>query len=139
MARFTLDIEDDYPYILLGINTSLKSYRLAWNLNKVLGIDLKRKATVEAGISGREKADFTFFSTFVTRENAQYRLIENRSGVQLFIPEHPRADFLLVVDQSPETEKDSLIKGLRSIPFISTAFAIDIDGLKSRQNLLLTI
>lgn len=138
MSRFTLDLEVDYPYILLGINTSLKGYRLAWNLNTALGIDLQRAPSLEAYVAKNEREDFIFFSTFVEDQKIHYRLVENRTGAHLFIPEHPRADYLLLVDTSPELQAEVLIAGIRQINTVSAVFEIDIQRLKSKQNLLLT-
>lgn len=138
MTKFTLDIVEEYPYFVVGINTSMKSYRTAWALNRALDINLKREEMLEVKGPNKEVSRFTFFSTFVPSLNVHYRLVENRSGGHFFIPEYPRADYLLVVDHSPEIEGVQLVKTVRNIKLVSTAFDINVESLKSRHNILLT-
>lgn len=138
MTKFTLDIVEDYPYFVVGINTPMKGYRTAWALNRALDVNLKRVEMLEVKASNKEVSRFTFFSTFVESLNVHYRLVENRSGGSLFIPEYPRADYLLVVDHSPEIDGPQLVKTVRNINLVSTAFEIDVEALKSRHNILLT-
>lgn len=139
MAKFTLDIVDEYPYTLLGINTSLKGYRLAWNLNKDMDIRLQREEPLEAVNKLKEKVTFSFFTFFDESRNAMHRLVENRSGGNVFIPEQPRCDYLLIVDRSPEWGAGEILKIIRGITSVSMAFEIQIESLKSKQNILLTV
>jgi len=139
MARFTLDIVDEYPYTLMGINTSLKGYRLAWNLNKKMSIGLRREDPLESVNKLKEKVSFAFFTGFDESQNKVYRLVENRSGGNLFIPEQPRCDYLLIADRSEEGGTGDLLKIIRGINSVSVAFEIEIESLKSKQNILLTV
>lgn len=139
MTKFNLDVIDEYPYIMLGINTSLKSYRMAWNINKTLGIALKKLNPIAIANANKEVISFTMFNTFVPHHNAQYRLVENRNAGNLFIPEQPRSDYFLLVDESPEVDVESLVKKVRDIKSVSMAYIVDIDSLKSKQNIFLTL
>lgn len=138
MAKFTLEIEDDYPYSVMGINTSLKGYRLAWNLNRLLDIRLERQEPILLLNRARDKVPHTCFSCFDDERNLKFRLIENRSEGNYFIPEQRRCDFLLIIDVSDSSNLNEWLSVLRSVKGVSMAFAIDIDTLKSKQNLLLT-
>lgn len=139
MAKFTLDIKDEYPYTLLGINTSLKGYRLAWNLNKNLDLRLQREDPLDSVNKLKERVTFSFFTFIDQDRNAAYRLVENRSGGNLFIPEQPRCDYLLIVDHASEMGINEMLKIIRGISSVSMAFEIQIDSLKSKQNILLTV
>ncbi|MCA1751709.1 MAG: IPExxxVDY family protein [Cryomorphaceae bacterium] len=139
MAKFTLDITDEYPYTLLGINTSLKGYRLAWNLNRNLNLRLQREDPIEAFNKLKEKVNFSFYSFIEENRNTVYRLIENRSGGNFFIPEQPRCDYLLIIDRPSEQGSNEMLKIIRGISSVSMAFEIQIESLKSKQNILLTI
>ncbi len=138
MAKFTLEIEDEYPYSVTGINTSLKGYRLAWNLNRLLDIHLERQEPIELVNKQKDRVPYSCFTCFDEERNRKFRLIENRIGGNLFIPEQQRSDFLFVVDLEEGESANEWVTVLRSIKGVSMAFDIEIDTLKSKQNLLLT-
>ncbi len=138
MAKFTLHVGDDYPFTLWGINTTLKGYRFAWNINKLLELHMVREEPLTVVDSGKEKLQFGYFSAFEAMQNVHYRLIENRSGARYFLPEQPKADYLFTVDHSPLVDAGHIGATLRSIKGVSAIFIIDIKTLKSKQNLLLT-
>lgn len=138
MAKFTLGLVDDYSFNLLGINTSLRGYRVAWNLNKALHINLSRNDVVEALTSSGEKAQFNLYTCHCESDGALFSLIENRSGSNLFLPELPRADFLLRIDDTPTLDWEAIVSDVRAVQGISAVFPIEVAHLKSKQNLLLT-
>jgi hypothetical protein len=123
----------------LGINTSLKGYRVAWNLNRNLGLRLQREDPLESLNRRKEKVNFALFTFFDENRNAKHRLVENRSGGNLFIPEQPRCDYLMITDRSQDWRADKILKLIRGISSVSLAFEIQIDSLKSKQNILLTV
>ncbi len=138
MGRLVLDIVEEYPYFLFGISASTRDYRLCWNLNKALGVALKRMPHVELFRKGGDRAEHSLYTFYSEAELAKYRLIENRSGNSLLLPDAPKADFLLMIDQSPAIDPEKILQVIRSIRSVLLAFEIEIDNLKTKQNLLLT-
>lgn len=138
MAKFTLSIEQDYPYYLYGISSSLRGYRLAWNLNKAMGMRLERGQPLELSNKRREKVRYGCYTWLNEEWMASYRLIQNRMGGNVFIPEHPRADYLFLVDETPGIHPEDMLKAIKQIDAIAMAFSIPIETLKSKENLLLT-
>lgn len=138
MARLTLEIEEEYPYFLFGINASTSDYRVCWSLNKALGISLKREASVELFRKGLDNSEHSYFSFQSEAQLATYRLIQNRTGNSIFLSELPKVDYLLLIDQTPAIEPDIMVKQIREIRQVLMAYAVDIESLKNKQNLLLT-
>ncbi len=137
MAKMTLELEEDYSYEVIGLVCSSKSHRLCWTLNRLLGIELKRERDLE--IIGREKtARFHSFFSFLD-ENLllKYRLVENKRGGSLFLPEVDTADYLLIMDKIDELNPNELIPKIRKSNIILLSFMIELDSLKSKQNILL--
>lgn len=136
MAKLTLEIEEDYDFELIGICSHVKDYRLSWEINKVLGFDLVKDENLELTFRG-EKQNFSFFS-FLDDENlTEYYLINNRSESGILIPEEKKADyFLLIKGVLRGGEKESLISEIGSIKNVLTTYDIEVEELKSKNNLL---
>ncbi len=71
-------------------------------------------------------------------EQVKYRLVQNKTINGFVLPETSKADYLLIVDQSPEIDPDEFIRKIRKSKQVLMAFPVEIDKLKSKQNILLT-
>lgn len=150
------DLEEDF-FALFAIHTELEEYKLAYNLNRYLGLHLKRC---------NKDLDFNYlhasFSIFDWRDDKQdinWVLISNKcqseiprtvsSGTLSFedtetetittflIPEQKKSDYILKVEgiEEESTEMDVLRK-IQQIPAIQTCYTLEIDKLKSIKNLI---
>jgi len=137
MAKLTLEIEDEYAFAAFGIVSTSRSHRLCWMINKSLSLELKRSADIQIFSKSKASRHHAFFSFFDENLQVRYRLIENKKGVSLFLPEIKNADFLLIIDLSDEVEGNSIIEKLRATGSVLMAFEIDLDLLKLKQNILL--
>ena len=67
-------------------------------------------------------------------------LFDNENAVSvsnLFINDLPKVDYLLkVYDEGNAFAKAKLIASIKSIPQVVTAYNVDIDQLKTKQNLI---
>lgn len=138
MPRLTLDIIDEYPYIIYGICSSESDYRLCWGLNKELGIALKMDKHLEVFTKKGELSIHSLYSFTSDYEQVKYRLVQNKTINGFVLPETSKADYLLIVDQSPEIDPDEFIRKIRKSKQVLMAFPVEIDKLKSKQNILLT-
>lgn len=137
MAKFTLSIDEEYPYYLIGINASAKDYRICWSINMALNISLKRENSVQ--IHGKSK-DIVDHSQFVYTDedrNIKYRLIENKRGISRFLAEVQQADYLLIIDESESVDTKAILQKIREIRQVLLTFQIDVEELKNKQNLML--
>lgn len=138
MAKFILSFEEDYPYLVFGITSTTKDYRMCWSLNKALNISLKRENALD--IYSKDKG-IIGHSCFVYEDevySAKYRLVENKHAHSRFLPEVVQADYLLIVDETEKVDKTEILRKIKSIRQVLLAFNIDIDTLKNKQNLMLT-
>ena len=103
MSKFTLNIEEDYDFSLIGISCHAKDYRLCYELNKTLEIDLVRGEDLDID-SKNSKANYALFE-FVDEENfMDYYLISNRSSKGFLIPEQKSTDFFLLLKGASNDE-----------------------------------
>ena len=145
-------VSDDYE--LIAIHSSLDDYKLAYMLNKELGIQLsKNLAYVEIAIPEGKSA----FSNYIfddEKNDVVWTLIENKTTIinsnkqttSLFeqvditvflLPEFKKADYLIKIENIDYGfDSESIIEKIQEIKNVTTAYAIDITNLKSKNNLI---
>jgi hypothetical protein len=139
MKKTKLIIEYEYDFELLGVITVVKGYKLAWEINRVLHIELVKQPDLAVGFRNNEEKTFTFFSY----EGAHNRLklfknkaSENEPGKYFLIPEFPHFDFIILAAMNELCTPQQLISSLKSIPAIQLVSAIPLEGLKSKSNFI---
>ena len=139
MGKHTLEIEYDYDFVLIGISSHEKDYRICWAINNKLGLDLVKTEPLE--IKDKKQDELSHFSLFIFEqpdEFKEYFVIANRSEKGLLIPEQKQVDYFFII--RGEDDDDVIIekiKQIKEINLVQTAFRIDVNGLKSKQNLIL--
>ena len=145
-------VSDDYE--LIAVHSSLDDYKLAYMLNKELGIQLsKNLAYVEIAIPEGKSA----FSNYIfddKKNDIVWTLIENKTTIinsnkqttSLFeqvditvflLPEFKKADYLIKIENIDYGfDSESIIEKIQEIKNVTTAYAIDITNLKSKNNLI---
>lgn len=161
MGKHTLEIQYDYDFVLIGISSHEKDYRLCWALNNKFGLELIKVDPLE--IKGKKQETPSFFSLF-TFDNPdsflEYTVVANLSesksgsvketdlfGSQIkahshnenefLIPEHKQLNYFFVVKgEVEETTVQTMVKQLKEIDIVLTAVPIDVTQLKSKHNLV---
>lgn len=136
MSKFTLNIEDDYDFNLIGISCHAKDYRLCFELNKTFEIDLTRTDDLDIDLK-KSKANYALFE-YIDEENfLDYYLISNRSKNGFLIPEYKSTDFFIMLKGASNDDIiDNMITKILEIDLVLTSFQIDVESLKSKQNLI---
>jgi hypothetical protein len=137
MAKFTLDIEYDYDFSLIGLSCHARDYKLCWSINKHLGFDFSCQDNLRL-ITKVSSVEFSHYAYEDSDAHLSFSLISNRGIGGLLIPEQKQTDFFLKISGvMPLNKIEKLIIQLKELDCVITAFPIDIDKLKSKQNLLL--
>ena len=145
-------VSDDYE--LIAVHSSLDDYKLAYMLNKELGVQLsKNLAYVEIAIPEGKSA----FSNYIfddEKNDVVWTLIENKTTIinsnkqttSLFeqvditvflLPEFKKADYLIKIENIDYGfDSESIIEKIQGIKNVTTAYTIDITNLKSKNNLI---
>lgn len=141
MAKSKLIIEYDYNFSLFGLITVAKDYRLAWLINRTLDLHLVKEQDIEIDFVNKEKLVISNY--LYETEHSQLRLLKNRSeertsDIQNYlIPELNRFDYFIIKScEIQDVEDNELINRLLNIREIQFATTLDIDKLKSKDNLL---
>lgn len=160
MAIHKLQIDDfiSVDYRIIAIHSTLEDYRLAYFINKKLVISLE-KSKNDIGIQIPEgKSQFTRFVYEDVQRELLWNLILNKTKVAIrqtkatslfeeteldittnifLLPELKKVDYILKIENTDNLfNLDPLIEDLLTINQITTAYKIDQNLLKSKNNLI---
>ncbi len=157
MAKHTLEIEFDYDFVLIGISSHEKDYRLCWTVNNALNLQLTKQESLE--IKGRKQTTPSFFSFFLFEKQDEfidYAIIANLSESktveqttntlfdalddsdnEYLIPEQKQMNYFFLIRGEIENEEvNEIIQQIKEIENVQTAVRIDVKSLRSKQNLI---
>jgi len=136
--KYTLELDDDLEFDLVGICSHHSDYRLAWGINQGLGLHLAkcdepycitdRKGNVISSHSMYEYADDS--------DRLVYYLIKNKHQGKYLIPEKPGIDFFLFLCDNWAIEIPELVVGLKEVNSILGVYPFDPDEIASVENIV---
>ena len=142
-SKKKLLIEYEFDFDLYGMITSMKGYKLAWLINQKTGIHLIKQEDLVFEFITSEKLSVSNF--LYSTEHSMIRLVKNKaftdaSDNQLYlIPELNRFDYLLLLNgTNKDYSENQLIDELKGISDIQYISLLDINRIKSRDNLIFT-
>ncbi len=165
MSKITFKLETDFDleldFVLIGISSTLKDYRLCHFINKFSGLQLIKGKEDYKDHNGKDKDKpkdeldyhilfeskkakpsilhhFNIFRYHNQTFDFEYYLLSNKSieGGSL-IPEIINFDyFLLIKHYIDEEDLEALIDNIKNIPEVLLAKELDPTVLKSKENLI---
>ncbi len=133
MAKYTLDIENDFNFDLFGVCSHEGDYRLCWSINEQMGLNLEKSLEpyMVSGKKGNIVSSHSFYEWHNEEEGVSYYLIKNKNEGKYLIPEKAQIDFFLVITEAGVKDSVDFLKELKNISCVLTAFSFDPDELKS--------
>lgn len=140
-AVLTLDFEPEYNFDVIGLISDVREYKLAWLAGKVLGVELLKKEDIIFQHAGNKQL---LISNFVAEEEYySIRLLKNKAyesnGISkpYLLPEVKNYDYFIQVEgEYTFITIDEIKMALRNYAIIQYAEIIEIDTLKSKENLI---
>lgn len=139
MKKSKLVIEYEYDFELIGITASAKGYKLAWEINRKMGINLVKQPDLTVGFKKAEEKSFSFYAhqTLLNRLKLfKNRPVDSDTGKYYLVPEFPHFDFIILVQMEDTASHETLLAQLKEIPAIELASLIPLEGLKSKSNFI---
>jgi len=135
---YKLDINPEYEFILIGIVSFDKDYRLCWSVNKELGLKLVKTDNLEiANDKYPEPQKFSVYNYYNEDSMIDYNFISNKCEYGFLIEELKNIDYFLQVSgEFADNFKQDIINMLKRTEGVSTVFDIDPNSLKSREKLV---
>lgn len=157
IRKLSLSEFDAIDYQLIAIHTLLEDYRLAYFINQKLPV-LLGKSNEEIELkSSNGTAFFSKYSYIVKDTEEEWNLIENKdellfandnSSTNLFsledqkitsnvflVPEMKKVDYFLKIENTLLTLNEIVFQ-INTIAQVSTAYSVDPENLKSKNNLI---
>lgn len=140
MKKSKLIVDHNFDFELVGIISNAKGYKLTWEINRALKLNfIKAKDLVLSFIDSNR---LTILNYKYETENSKLLLLKNK-GVEsdgipgsFLIPEMRRFDYLLWTRSVDEFDLVLWIDKIKELRVIQYAIRIDIEKLKSKENLL---
>lgn len=133
VKKYELILDDETSFEVYGISSAFADYRLAWELNQRLEINLMKNSDVFEVRSNKAKelVPYRYFS-FEDEENlTRFFLIKNKQDLGTFHPERPMIDYFLVLRENFSFQKDELVQRLRKINGIVAVFDFPTDEFET--------
>ena len=138
MKKTRLIIDHVYEFELTGIISSVKFHKMAWILNKTLGLHLIRQE--DYFIETRDNQRVGFGNYLYKLENSSFRLYKNKSVEgenRYLIPEYTHFDYIIRNEkQSQSFSNQEIMKVLKEVKWIEYIAAVQVESLKSKDNFL---
>lgn len=150
------DVFEEEVFTLIAVHCTLEDYRLAFLLNKHLGITLTRRSSDLDYNNGTSK--YSIFEWEDHKQQTNWSLVSNicktesyqeRDSQSLFeikekitrinhlIPEYKQVDYFLKIDSEFHFSKEKyILNRILKIRQIATAYGVDSSQLKSKDHLI---
>ncbi|MBA4144858.1 MAG: IPExxxVDY family protein [Cytophaga sp.] len=139
MKKKKLEVDYSYDFDLLGISSSAKGYKLAWEINRLMNINLVKQKDL---ILYQKKDTEISFSCFCY-ESVPNKLMlfrnkpnENERAKDFLVPEFPHMDYIFMTQGEEYTLNKRLQELLRNIPSIELVAFLPLAALKSKDNFI---
>ena len=159
MAVHKLILDDDFEesiFTLIAIHCTIEDYRLAYLINKNLGINLVRQKNDLDFSNG--KSTYSIYEWEDEKQRLSWYLVSNicktndvhqvKTGLLFqnnqsvtkthhLLPELNQVNYFLKIDDEFNIKKEKhIVNTIQNIPQIITAYTIDQNQLKSKDNLI---
>lgn len=138
MKKIKLEVEYDFNFLLFGIASHVKDYKLCWAINRKFNLMLEKQDDYRIKIgNGSETGAFPFYIYNDEPSHINYIVIANRGTAGYLIKEHKHSDYFFIIKGALRNiEIEKIMENLKSIDPILAVYEIGPLQLKSRQNLL---
>jgi hypothetical protein len=123
MTKLRLEVEEDYPFKVIGICCADEGYRFCGNVNRALEINLGYHGEIKAdNRSGR-----SHHAIWRHHDSTKWTLdvVWNRTAEGAMIPVFKHFDYLLRVESHSGNPTESLLIALRNISSVASCFQVD--------------
>ncbi len=119
-TRFIVEPFDDIR--IIGINTGMYDYQLAWNLNKAAKLNLVRYKDITS-----DGENFFSFYLYDAGENSNaFNLVAMSNEETRMISITPQTDYLLIIrNYIKDSDFQALLAKIKAIPKVFYAYVID--------------
>lgn len=134
---------------VIGISAQECDYKMAWELIAPMGMQFyllsdfvvekpnqQQLGQFEFDFSQNSSSSFTIYGNYEDSfKKSTLLLVSNKLGPNCLIDELSNFDYLLLVHTNCMFSDEDILERLRSINFVSGAYVLPIDNIKSKYNI----
>lgn len=158
ILKLHIDQDDAFDFQLLAIHTALEDFRLAYFLNRQLQLGLRKEVDQIKPANKQTQAFFSRFTFDDIKNDVLWTLIENENEIPVktnaaqdlflgskasfgakgfLLPEFKKVNFFLKIDDTAQhINTIEIANKVKRIDWVSTAYYINLDTVKSKNNLI---
>ncbi|HNP95624.1 MAG TPA: IPExxxVDY family protein [Cyclobacteriaceae bacterium] len=136
MKKKRLEIDYSYDFELLGVISSAKGYKLAWDMNNHLGIRLIKQQDLTIQFANQITGTYSHFSHDSPLN--RIKLFKNKPNETdtvkyLLVQEFPHFDYIVMSQGADKIDSNRLQEYLRAISSVEMVAFIPLDALKAKD------
>ncbi len=123
--KYTLELEPELDFNMIGICSHHSDYRLAWGINQHLGLHLI-KCEENFELMNKKGEVISSHSMYIFQDEddrVDYYLIKNKHQGKYAVPENTSIDFFLFLCNNHIVDPAEIIKQLKEVNSIQGAYA----------------
>lgn len=136
MKKKRLEIDYSYDFELLGVISSAKGYKLAWDMNNHLGIRLIKQQDLTIQFANQITGTYSHFSHDSPLN--RIKLFKNKPNEtdtvkNLLVQEFPHFDYIVMSQGADKIDSNRLQEYLRAISSVEMVAFIPLNALKAKD------
>ncbi|MEI6122356.1 MAG: IPExxxVDY family protein [Bacteroidota bacterium] len=132
---FEYNLTDDYRAI--GISAHLKDYKLCWNLNHILEINLQKNQNFISSKKKSTREEYSFYHYYDENNRCFFYLLSNKKDNAMLMSKMPEIDYILLIKGFLNDEKiEHTIANIKKTTNILTAFLINMNKYSEMNGFL---
>ena len=128
MKTYKIDGEDEIDFLILGINSHVKPYKLCWEINNKLKTNFVKSQNHKPQML--KKQSFERYSFIDENTSTRYNILSNRSPSGYLDPHNKSVNYFLIVQDGVYSSK-KIIKSLSKIEDVLLVFELNLSKIKS--------
>ena len=139
MKKKRLEVNFGFDFSLIGLTSTIKPHKLAWELNNALKLDLNR--IPDYALEAKDGEILLFLNFLHKTDLTTIRLFKNRqmdnpASKWLLVPEYPHFDYIILADCKEMDLTEEIVQALKNIPTIELSACLPLATLKSKENFI---
>ncbi|MDR0801403.1 IPExxxVDY family protein [Fluviicola sp.] len=133
--RHVLLLETSVDFELIGICSHHSDYRLAWGINKILGLELTKseEPLVIQSKKGTVVSQHSFHVCFDEVDHMEWYLIKNKSEWKFLIPEKSQIDYFLILRDNVLHDLEDIADRIRESNSVMAAYVFEASTIPSAE------
>jgi hypothetical protein len=136
--KYTLTLECEYDYEMIGICSHHSDYRLVWGINSVLNLNLEKadEDFIVVNKKGQHLSHHSFYEFKDSENLIEYYLIKNKNEGKFLIPEKQDIDYFLFLCENYLENTSEIIQKIKSVKSVLAVFNFNPEEIHSTENLV---